>query len=316
MIKGTKIKDFEKVERVLFRHFYFKYLAIFLATCFSCGFSTAFSTVVVSEVFVDTTTKNLQYVELTNINNKDQSVKLLEFSNGNTSVYVNDTVTFAPYEIKIVRFPDFVQSDTTKIDSSQLILSNVSLKMYDMLMMTIDCAEVCDTFFINNNGCTERNHVLVDEVFGIVSSKFKNAAPSPFKTNMTVRMKKILAYNYDNSGNRIKSASKVVYVEEKSKEAEEDEEEIPPIIVDNGEKHPGFNVYPNPTKGDVIVELPETGDYTIKLFNLKSAGLLTKEIMNSNTVEINMSDLSFGIYMITVYKGNEILGTVKIIKNC
>lgn len=316
MTEGKDNSNFEKVRNRLFRHSILKCLILCFAAYASCLFSTAFSAVVVSEVFVDTTTKNLQYVELTNINNKDQSVKLLEFSNGNTSVYVNDTVTFAPYEIKIVRFPDFVQSDTTKIDSSQLILSNVNLKMYDMLMMTIDSAEVCDTFFINDKGCTERNHVLVDEVFGIVSSKFKNAAPSPFKTNMTVRMKKILAYNYDNSGNRIKSASKVVYVEEKGKEAEEDEEEIPPIIVDNGEKHPGFNVYPNPTNGDVIVELPETGDYTIKLFNLKSAGLLTKEIMNSNTVEINMSDLSFGIYMITVYKGNEILGTVKIIKNC
>ena len=66
----------------------------------------------------------------------------------------------------------------------------------------------------------------------------------------------------------------------------------------------------------MIVEMPEVGDYTIRLFNLKSAGLLTKEIVNNNTVEINMSDLSFGIYLITVYKGSEILGTVKIIKNC
>ncbi len=318
MTEGKDNSNFEKVRNRLFRHSILKCLILCFAAYASCLFSTAFSAVVVSEVFVDTTTKNLQYVELTNINNKDQTLNRLELSNGNASVYVNDTVTFAPYEIKIVLFPDFVPSDSIENDSTQRILSKSSLKIYDMLLMKLDSAETCDTFFINDKvfGCTERNKVLVDETFGVVSSNFRYASPSPLKENMTVRMKKVLAYSYDNSGNRIKLASKVIYVEEKKEEAEEKEKENPQIIIDEGEKHPGFNVYPNPTKGDVIVEMPEVGDYTIRLFNLKSAGLLTKEIVNNNTVEINMSDLSFGIYLITVYKGNEIIGTVKIIKNC
>lgn len=318
MNKSTKNYYLEKVEGALFRRHFYKYLPTLLTIYLSCIFSSVFSAVVVSEVFVDTTTKNLQYVELTNINNKDQTVNRLELSNGNASVYVNDTVTFAPYEIKIVLFPDFVPSDSIENDSTQRILSKSSLKIYDMLLMKLDSAETCDTFFINDKvfGCTERNKVLVDETFGVVSSNFRYASPSPLKENMTVRMKKVLAYSYDNSGNRIKLASKVIYVEEKKEEVEEKEKEFPQIIIDEGEKHPGFNVYPNPTKGDVIVEMPEVGDYTIRLFNLKSAGLLTKEIVNNNTVEINMSDLSFGIYLITVYKGSEILGTVKIIKNC
>ena len=129
MTEGKDNSNFEKLRNRLFRHSILKCLILCFAAYASCLFSTAFSAVVVSEVFVDTTTKNLQYVELTNINNKDQTVNRLELSNGNASVYVNDTVTFAPYEIKIVLFPDFVPSDSIENDSTQRILSKSSLKI-------------------------------------------------------------------------------------------------------------------------------------------------------------------------------------------
>lgn len=317
MNKSTKNYYLEKVVGALFRHGVRKFLPMFLTIYVSFVFSSAFSAVVVSEVFVDTTTNNIQYVELTNINKKSQKVNLFEFSNGNTSVYVNDTVSFAPHETKIMMFSDFILPDSSEIDSSKLIFSNSSLRMYDILLMTLDSTEVSDTFYVKAKlaGCTERNNVLVDEEFGIVSSDFREASPSPLKGNMNVRMKKVLSYIYDNSGNRLKSASKVVCVVKGDEEIKEEKDPVvPEIEIEDDRTHPRFQVYPNPTNGDVIVELPETGDYTIKLFNLKSVGLLTKEIKRGNTAEINMMDLATGIYMVTVYKGNEVFGTVKIIK--
>ena len=316
MNKSTKNYYLEKVEGALFRRHFYKYLPTLLTIYLSCIFSSVFSAVVVSEVFVDTTTNNIQYVELTNINNKNQKVNLFEFSNGNTSVYVNDTVSFAPHETKIMMFSEFILPDSSEIDSSKLIFSNSSLRMYDILLMTLD-STVSDTFFVKAKvaGCTERNNVLVDEEFGIVSSDFRDALPSPLKGNMNVRMKKVLAYTYDNSGNRLKSASKIVYEVKGDEEIiEEKEPVVPEIVIEDDRTHPRFQVYPNPTNGDVIVEMPETGDYTIKLFNLRSVSLLTEEIVKGNTAKINMTDLATGIYMVTVYRGSEVFGTVKIIK--
>lgn len=278
--------------------------------------NSAYSSIIVSEIYVDTKTKEIHYVELTNISNKSVPVNTLEFSNGNESIFVNKFVTFLPNDIKVVIFHDYTLSDSISIDSIQLIHTKNILKIGDKLLMTIDNSDIIDTFLIreNHKGSIERNKVLVNEEYSLISSEFRNALPSPLKWNVNVRMKKIVAYSYDNSGNRIKSTGKNLVIKNDNLENTPDQYIVPDIEIEDLESHPEFKVYPNPTKGDVIVELPEIGNYILKIFNLNSVDFFAKEVVQENKIAINMNDLKTGIYLITVYKDSDILGTIKIIK--
>jgi len=78
----------------------------------------------------------------------------------------------------------------------------------------------------------------------------------------------------------------------------------------------GITIYPNPIADNVYIKFNTKvdGNLTIKLFN--ATGTLAKEIMinnNKNILRIPVSDLSKGIYLLTI-TGKEINYTMKIVK--
>lgn len=66
-----------------------------------------------------------------------------------------------------------------------------------------------------------------------------------------------------------------------------------------------FNVYPNPTKGEVTIELDKIIDKAqIQICNLNGHIVLSEQIENKNIVNINLSNLPKGIYIIRIIDSN------------
>lgn len=78
----------------------------------------------------------------------------------------------------------------------------------------------------------------------------------------------------------------------------------------------GLKIYPNPTSGIINIDLGNVmidGKSTIKLYDIQGRMITTKE-MNSSVDQLNISDLSEGVYMVTIENGSS-KTTKKIVLN-
>lgn len=61
-------------------------------------------------------------------------------------------------------------------------------------------------------------------------------------------------------------------------------------------------IYPNPTEGAVTIELPEAGNYTLKVFDTKGRFMFEKQF-NQHT-SVDLGEFSNGLYMIQIESAN------------
>ena len=297
--------------RFLFRHFISKHLSTFFTIYALCFISTAFSKVLVSEVVVSPYASFIEYLEVINVSNKKLAINSFSIISGDGNVKLTDSVSFNPGETKLIVFPYF-SFTSIQSDSSRVIVSKENLQMSDKIMLECNSNLLIDTFICEKYGvrCIERAMVLVDEEFNAIYSEFRQSSPTPMKNNMKVRMKNLVNYSYDNSGNRLfANVRPTVYNSDNSLEDNDFE-------IEQEETGNGFDikVYPNPTEGNVIVDFPEIGNYALRLYDLKSNKLSETTLSESKSTAIEMSHLPLGIYMLSVYESNQLMTTVKIIK--
>lgn len=62
-----------------------------------------------------------------------------------------------------------------------------------------------------------------------------------------------------------------------------------------------FRIYPNPSKGELFVEVTQRGDYTLRLTNILGAMVLEQKI--SESTMIHLKDLESGLYTVTLTDG-------------
>lgn len=62
----------------------------------------------------------------------------------------------------------------------------------------------------------------------------------------------------------------------------------------------GVQVFPNPVKDKVQINLPENNTYEIRLFDLNGKELWTKQIEDVNQAQYNLSRLQTGMYLLIV----------------
>ena len=64
-----------------------------------------------------------------------------------------------------------------------------------------------------------------------------------------------------------------------------------------------FNIYPNPARDTITIELSETGLFSLKIFDIK--GKLVEKLKANNTIQISGANWAAGLYIIKIkYKGN------------
>lgn len=76
-----------------------------------------------------------------------------------------------------------------------------------------------------------------------------------------------------------------------------------------------FNIYPNPTTDKMMVEAKYSGELYFTLYNNTGKALLRKRVTFSDQQEIDLSDLSTGIYLLQISNENGFVKSVKIIKD-
>lgn len=125
-----------------------------------------------------------------------------------------------------------------------------------------------------------------------------------------------IAYVYDASGNRVtrslsvellKNGTVTTPLAEDLTDKNEDKSFL--------EEEPAINIYPNPTKGKILVEfknydISTTGNYLV--FNLNGKTLRRADI-NVPQTEIDLSDISDGMYILRISVG-EAVYNYKLIK--
>jgi hypothetical protein len=76
-----------------------------------------------------------------------------------------------------------------------------------------------------------------------------------------------------------------------------------------------LNVYPNPADDQVTVEYTSAGnDATLSIFNLVGQEVIIRNLNSmDNTLTIDVSDLSEGIYFYAVREGNQVIETKKLV---
>jgi Secretion system C-terminal sorting domain len=74
-------------------------------------------------------------------------------------------------------------------------------------------------------------------------------------------------------------------------------------------------IYPNPTSDWLKIELPaveKSKDYHFKITNLLGQTLKSGDFM-SKTTEIDVSDLSASVYLISIFRENELIEVKKVV---
>ena len=83
----------------------------------------------------------------------------------------------------------------------------------------------------------------------------------------------------------------------------------------NNAEEPTFKIYPNPANDWVSIELPDIEDTFEIIIRDLSGRIVFTETANRNLVSWDISIISNGIYMVSVYSSNtqEVWGTQKVI---
>ena len=74
-----------------------------------------------------------------------------------------------------------------------------------------------------------------------------------------------------------------------------------------------YNVYPNPTTSELKIQLPNTGSYIFKVYDLSGKAVIEATSERANELEMNVSDLEKGLYIMEVFNGKKVQ-SVKFIK--
>ena len=125
-----------------------------------------------------------------------------------------------------------------------------------------------------------------------------------------------IAYAYDASGNRIAryivlnapSQAPRVYIDEEAEETEEpDEQALIPALIEQFTADLQVKIYPNPTKGILLVELAGNGkveNAQITVFNQSGQQILYTGTDGALTT-VNLSTFPQGMYVLRLIVGNK-----------
>jgi hypothetical protein len=80
---------------------------------------------------------------------------------------------------------------------------------------------------------------------------------------------------------------------------------IAPSLALNDKTVPQIQIFPNPTQDLITVQSREQGDYSMEIISLNGK-VMTKMEYNERTVQVDLSSIPSGIYMIRVISGEKV----------
>ena len=76
-----------------------------------------------------------------------------------------------------------------------------------------------------------------------------------------------------------------------------------------------LRIYPNPVKTQLNMELPETTDYEVHIFDLTGKEIFTRNIEDDSTAQYNLTNFKTGVYLLVVVdRQNKLSKTIKLQK--
>lgn len=109
-------------------------------------------------------------------------------------------------------------------------------------------------------------------------------------------------FDYDNSGNRISRVINFL----KSAETNQSLSATENAIIEEKLGEDEILVYPNPTKGELKIDIPNLNERKARILLFNSQGkLLIEKTENANLIEISLKSYSAGFYILKVLIDNE-----------
>ena len=105
----------------------------------------------------------------------------------------------------------------------------------------------------------------------------------------------VIRYSYDNAGNRIKREIAL------SRASEAKDDKNPESYSDRIEEH-GIRIYPNPTKGDLVINISNIdteNQVTVILYNIEGK-LMRRAEVNAGQAFMDIRDEQNGIYLMQI----------------
>lgn len=89
---------------------------------------------------------------------------------------------------------------------------------------------------------------------------------------------------------------------------------LPPAVLAVDEFNPNlFRLYPNPTNETLNIDGPFLSEYKIQITDI-SGRIITRKLYEFEGSEVNVSSLASGIYVLSLYSGNTLVGSKKFVK--
>ncbi|WP_271856360.1 T9SS type A sorting domain-containing protein [Patiriisocius marinus] len=243
-------------------------------------------------------------VSILTINSYAQSVSLPQ-----ASISVTPLGTVENNGTAIAEFI-FVESSGVDVQSTSFDQPNVSINV-DFLYIELadaDISQITGTlldYFVpvydatNNMLRFDQTAVIPGDWFGYVNfpidvtqNSTQDESFNGFNANITA-----VDAGTDASGN----ASIFTYTDEDILFTED----IEPLV---------FNVSPNPTTGIFNINLENSNDTQVELFDILGKLIISKDYYNVDSIELNIDYLSSAVYVLKVTSDNGATNTVKVIK--
>ena len=89
----------------------------------------------------------------------------------------------------------------------------------------------------------------------------------------------------------------------------------PPVSIIEKSLLKDINIFPSPAKDKISIDFKVNGDYFISIINIIGQEVISKKSENAQTINVDVSQLSNGIYTIKVFQNNALLTSSKFIIN-
>lgn len=113
---------------------------------------------------------------------------------------------------------------------------------------------------------------------------------------------KVYAFEYDASGNRIER--QLIQLKSTSVAGDNQQQEVFEGTLDKRE----IKIYPNPTKGNLVVEIPfndEQPQLTLQVYSMRGT-LISEQLATSETTIVDLNRQPAGMYILRIFSGQSV----------
>lgn len=226
------------------------------------------------------------------------SANFVVYNGTGTSVTVTGLALFTQYHFSVFEYNgtggsvNYLTPTTATTNATTLPVTLVEFKAEkagDQALLTwITSTEINNNYFEVQRSEDNKNWTVLGQVKG--------------NGNATSLSK----YKFTDNLSTVNPAAKVVYYRLKQVDFDGKFEILPTRVLQLNDEAADLEMYPNPAKDYVTLQVSGATEWQYKVYNTNGTVVLASEVINNNTVQVDMNSLPKGIYFIKVEMNKQV----------